>query len=151
MGFRHAPFTLAFFGGLVAFGAIGVWIELYWLLTDPGTTGLGGLRSAVSTFFPAIFCSVALQMTFEDGLKAVRGIGVSAALLSIAVFAMMWDHNLAEGSRLAIGLLATSGSLWLWCAANGGSQSYRERAVDAPLGDIALDATLQGDFKGIKH
>lgn len=79
-GFRHAPFTLAFWIGLVFAGGMGIWVEVWNLamtaFADPTRVGLDSLRTAISTFFPAVIGATSLQMAFEDELKSHRGVAL---------------------------------------------------------------------------
>lgn len=152
-GFRHAPFKMAFWVGLVFAGGMGIWLEVYKLIFDPEITKLDSLRTAISTFFPAVIGATSLQMAFEDELKANRGVAVCAAFVLLIVFMMMADRHLPDGLAFPLGILASLASLWTWCAANGNSRSFQEIPNTAAIGDLPLDAPLAGgqDLAGLKH
>ena len=152
-GFKHATFQQAFWVGLVLAGGIGVWLEAYKLIWHPQDSSLAALRSAISTFFPAVIGATSLQMAFEDSLKANRGIAFCSAFLLLIVFLFMADSQFPNILAFPLGLSASLVSLWIWCAANGNSMAFRELPTNASLGDLPLDAQLQGeaDLKGLKH
>lgn len=156
-GFRHAPFTVAFWAGLVVAGGLGVWVEIYNLaidaFVDPAHAPLDALRTAISTFFPAVIGATSLQMAYEDELKANRGLAVALVLILLIAFVMMADRRLSDWVAFPLGIGASGISLWTWCAANGNSSLFQEMPIDAPIGDLPLDAPLSGgdDLVGLKH
>lgn len=158
-GFNHAPFQMAFWIGVVVFGGLGVWFEVYNLIKELafGSTVLPPeylrpLRIAVAVFFPAIAGATSLQMVFEENPKAHRGFAVCAALLFILCLIPTTDRQLPDGFGLGIGIILSGISLWIWCAANGRSSTYQS-SPDAPLGEKPLDEALAGggDLAGLKH
>lgn len=145
---------MAFWVGLVFAGGMGIWLEIYKLVFAPEVNGLDSLRTAISTFFPAVIGATSLQMAFEDQLKSNRGVAVCAAFLLLIIFMMMADKHLPDGVAFPLGILASLASLWTWCAANGNSTSFQELPINAAIGgDLPLDAALAGsdDLDGLKH
>ena len=158
-GFGHAPFLMAFWIGVVVFGGLGVWFEVYNLIKELALGPpahppelLRPLRIAVAVFFPAIAGATSLQMVFEENPKAHRGFAVCAALVFVLFLFPTTDRQLPDGFGLAIGILLSAFSLWIWCAANGRSATY-QTSPDAPLGEKPLDEPLagDGDLAGLKH
>ena len=152
-GFEHTPFILAFLFGVLLCGGLGVWVEAYKLVVNPPSSSLQALRGAVSTFFPALMGATSLQMAFDEPSKTSRGVAVSSAIVFLLAFIMMSDGNLPNVLAFPIGALASAAALWTWCVANGGSLSFRETPLEAPVGDLPLDAPLPGDddLAELKH
>jgi len=156
-GFKHAPFQMAFWIGVVLFGGLGIWFEVYNLIK---ALILGSaeqelwrpLRIAVAGFFPAIIGATSLQMVFEDEIKAHRGAAVCAALMFLLLLFPTTDRDIPDGFGIALGTVLSCVSLWIWCAANGLSASYRQ-SPDAPVGDKPLDDPLAGetDLANLTH
>lgn len=158
-GFKHAPFKMAFWIGVVVFGGLGIWFEVYNLAKEVALSGkplpadyLRPLRIAVAVFFPAIAGATSLQMVFEENPKAHRGFAVCAALLFLLCLIPTTDRELPDGFGLAIGAALSGISLWIWCAANGRSATYHS-SPDAPLGEKPLDEAMSGDadLAGLTH
>ena len=158
-GFKHAPFQMAFWIGVVVFGGLGIWFEVYNLVKEVAFTAeplppehLRSLRIAVAVFFPAIAGATSLQMVFEENPKAHRGFALSAALIFILCLIPATDRELPDGLGLAVGIVLSAISLWIWCAANGRSATYQS-SPDAPLGEKPLDEALAGgdELAGLKH
>ena len=150
-GFRHAPFKMAFWIGVVVFGGLGIWFEVYNLVKEVAfrttplpTDYLRPLRIAVAVFFPAIAGGTSLQMVFEENPKAHKGFAVCAALLFLLCLIPTTDRELPDGFGLAMGVALSGISLWIWCAANGRSATYHT-SPDAPLGEKPLDEPMSGD------
>lgn len=156
-GFKHAPFKITFWVGVVACGGLGVWFEVYNLMKEllhgpVDANPLRPLRIAVAVFFPAIVGATSLQMVFENDIKAHRGAAVSATIIFLLLFSPVTDREIPDAFGLLLGVLLSCVSLWIWCAANGLSASYRQ-SPDAPLGEKPLDESLSGedDLSGLKH
>ncbi|ATE66797.1 hypothetical protein CMV14_22250 [Rhizorhabdus dicambivorans] len=157
-GFRHAPFTLAFLFGLVFAGGFGVWLEVWNLMltsaSDPAFGNLAPLRTALSTYFPAVIGAAAMQMTFEDDQKANRGIAIGLTILLLVAFLMMTDRRLSDCAAFALGIASTLVSLWTWCAANGNALTFQEQPLTAPVGgDVEPNAPIAGSdaLDGLKY
>lgn len=158
-GFKHAPFKMAFWIGVLLCGGLGVWFELYRLVKHLILTsgamdaeGLLPLRTAVATFFPAIIGATSLQMALEERVKSVRGVAVCAPIVLFLLLTVISDRDLPNGFGLVLGVIASSISVWIWCAANGLSATYRD-SIDAPVGDKELDDHMPGedDLAGLSH
>jgi hypothetical protein len=158
-GFKHAPFKMTFWVGVVLCGGLGVWYEIYKILTElinghdtQDSKLLQPLRTAFATFFPAIIGTVSLQMVFEDENKSHRGAAVCVALLFLILLVPTVDSNWHDGFGVLLGAGLSCASLWIWCAANGLSASFRQ-SLDAPVGDKPLDGELSGsdDLADIAH
>jgi len=145
---------MAFWIGVVTFGGLGVWFEVYNLVKEliwgsahndqaQDQQMLRPLRIAVAVFFPAIIGATSLQVVFEDKIKSHRGVAVCIALLFLLLLFPTTDRDLPDGFGIVLGLFLSCVSLWVWCAANGLSASYRQ-SPDAPVGDKPLDDELAG-------
>lgn len=158
-GFRHAPFQMAFWVGVVVFGGLGVWFEFYSLVKEIifsakplPPDALRPLRIAVAVFFPAIAGATSLQIVFEENTKAHKGFAVCAGLLFILCLIPTTDRDLPDGCGLILGFFLSIVSLWIWCAANGRSLTYHS-SPDAPVGEKPFDEKMSGDgdLAGLKH
>lgn len=148
---------MAFWVGVVGFGGLSIWFELYnlikaLLLGNCQNEIWRPLRFAIAVFFPAIAGTTSLQMVFENEDKSLRGAAVCVALILALLLFPTTDRDIPDGLGIALGMVLSLVSLWIWCAANGLSASYRQ-SLDAPIGDKPLDDSLAGenDLAGINH
>ena len=90
---------MAFWIGIVLFGGLGIWFEVYNLVKALVLGTAGGdlwrpLRIAVAGLFPAIVGATSLQMVFEDKIKAPRGAAVCAALIFLLLLFPTADRDI---------------------------------------------------------
>lgn len=144
---------MAFWIGVLGAGGLGIWLEVWKLMIDSDVRNLDSLRTAIATFFPAVIGATSLQMAFEDELKSNRGVAFCAVFVLLIIFMMMADKRLPDIVAFPLGILASAASLWTWCATNGNSPALQELPVNAPVGDLPLDAELSGsgDLADLKH
>lgn len=150
----HFSFVAYFFGAVVLFGGLGVWLELYsYLVLTPATHEpahpLASLRTALITFFPALAGSACMQMIWaEQYQKFLRAFAVIALLILAAFALMITPKEVGHGTAINIGVACSIFALWTWVVANAKQQDLLD--ADAPLGNKNPNAKLAGNLDGFE-
>ena len=146
------PFILYFALATVIFGGLGIWAELVKVLLAEKPVGLGGLTTAMITFYPALAGSTALQLVLISVGKSDKVL-ISFALLLLCLFPITAVLlSLVSNSHpvfvLVAGIVLWFGVMWLWWITNCDDVTYKQTAApDAATGGNP-SRPLSGDLTG---
>lgn len=144
---EHVTFWAYFVGSVIFLGGLGIWVELVNLAREPSPANLFPLRTAVATFFSALYGSACFQVVLGRYLKALRAIAYVGTLVYLVIgFWLLFDRSLSPTLSLSVGGIATLVSLWFWWITNADNPDF----FDEPLNQAAIggnpDRPLEGDL-----
>jgi hypothetical protein len=152
----HVPFVMYFAVGIVAYGALGIWIELIKLGRETAGADLSGLITALLTFFPALIGSTCIQFVLvlagrDRPDKSLIATALFAQTLSVAVAVLLAVFSSVHpGLVLVLGILSSLAAVWVWWIVTCDDSTFRKQpSIDAAIGgDLAKP--LAGDTKEFK-
>ena len=146
---KNVPFVFYVFLGPFLFGGLGVWVEIVKLTISTTPAEYSSLITAISTFYPALGCSTALQLVLASASKNDRVLISFALMMLFAVLApailLQFFSTLHPKIVLELSLLCSICAVWLWWMTNGGDPTYMMPAPDAATGG-QVDRKLPGDL-----
>lgn len=139
--------------GVVAFGGLGIWLEIYRLATGASGASLDSLKTAAITYAPTLVGSSMMQLVLADGpVKYLRSFGWSTGLVSLAGSMLLIVHQDALNTK-ALFVLAAAVSAFavgLWWVANGTEKVFQDTvSADDPVGGD-LGTELPGSTDGFE-
>ena len=148
---RSVPFVIYTFIGTLFLGGLGIWTEVVKILLSKPPVELASLLTAISTFFPALVGSAALQLVFAAANKSDKVLIAFAwfafcIFLAAAVLLSLFSSKFPVPS-IIIGTILSIGAVWFWWITNGVDPLYKTISPDAPTGgptDRNLSGTLDG-------
>jgi hypothetical protein len=150
---KSVPFVFFVFLGPVAFGALGVWVEIIRLaISTAGPKDFAPLITAISTYYPALGCSTALQLQLAKttkGDKVLVSFGqlmFSIFLVTAIVVQFFWQDY--PQTVFAVSFLSTIAAIWLWWITNADDPTFAATVDAATGGDVARD--LRGTLNGFQ-
>jgi heme/copper-type cytochrome/quinol oxidase subunit 3 len=152
---NHPSFAIYLLVGVIGFGGLGFWIELYRYLNAPaGQVHLDAARVAIMTLIPALVGSSALQAILaENEQRDLRAFAVLILVLSlVSAFVIGPVSALSNELALLLGTLAWTGALWFWVVTNAEQPEFQDRiSPSAPIGGDNPTAKLSGDLDQYTH
>ena len=149
---KAVPFVVYIFLGIVLFGGLGIWTEILKIIISDKPTEIGGLLTAVMTFFPTLIGSTAIQLVLASTHNKIL---MSFALFILFVFlavAILLPFFSASHPYwvLVVASLASLCGIWTWWFTNSTDPTFRHRVpIDAPAGG-APDNPLMGNLSGFQ-
>lgn len=145
---RHVSFWVYLIIAIFVAGALGIYVELFKFMN--GASDLGGLLTAIYTYFPAIAAGAGLQMMLAEREKYVRSFAIIASTLLVLLTLLHAFKVYGKPQvSLVFGIVGIVSSTLFWWIANGGNQSFQDFDLEAPLGGAA-EAEPQGDTSEYK-
>ncbi len=133
--------------GILIFGALGIWIEVYQFLTST-TPDASRIIVAMITFFLALVGTSAVQLAY-DALDDSNKIMLALALLllvAFSIFAILLCRAGTSTLMFVLNVACSLSAVWVWWIANAKTGTFNVRP-DAPTGgDISRE--LPGTFDG---
>lgn len=154
--FKHVSFVIYFLVATVIIGGIGFWLELYVYVfsAQPKPENIDPLlamRTAVTTFFPALTGTACLQLIWaEDHRKPLRAFGVFfLVIMTIVALVIAPTQFITSNSALTVGFVASLASLWAWWIANAEQKDLLDDIdPDDSIGGKKVDVDLPGNLDG---
>ena len=141
------------FAGVLALGGLGVWAELYKVLsaTDPVTTG--GVFTAMATFYAAVAGSACFQLLLIATEKNDRVLTAFAFVVIIVLvfagFALVGFRSVYPVTCMTIAILMSALAVWVWVITHADDPLYQPVPIDAPSGGPP-DVDPKGDLSDFK-
>jgi hypothetical protein len=143
------PFVFYVLMGILVFGALGIWIEVYQLLTST-TRDAARVIVAMITFFSALIGTSAVQLAYDAFDESNKIMLAFALLLLVAFsgFAILLSKAGTANLAFALNFACSVCAVWVWWIANAKTNTFAFRP-DAPTGG---DPTreLDGNLEGFK-
>lgn len=150
----HVSFALYFFVAVIVLGGAGIWLEMYAYLfyvatpEGPGPSA-AALRTAVTTFFPALAGTSCMQLIWEnDEFRSVRAFATSALVVLFLAALAIAPTVVTTSAALWIGGAASFLALWTWWIANAEQEGLMDLDPDAPMGKKDPKSDLSGNLDG---
>lgn len=146
---KHPSFLGYFLGGVVLFGALGVWFELSELFGPPDPRSAdSSLRIALLGTFPAILGPACMQILWSEAAKFLKTFSM-VVLLATLVAAVYFARPVVTDAQAvrAYGWL-TAGAMLFWWIANANNPELLDN-IDAPTGGDP-NKDLSGSLSGFK-
>lgn len=151
--FKSVPFVFFAFLGPFAFGALGVWVEFVRMLLTEATPDYAALITAVSTYYPALGCSTALQLQLANTNKGDKVlVSFSQFMFSIFLFTAVIIQFFWQSHPVTVLMICAALSLsaiWLWWITNAEDPTYLTTPTDAATGGD-VDRDLRGTLDGFQ-
>jgi hypothetical protein len=149
---KSVPFVFFVFLGPVVFGALGVWVEVIRLAISTEPPDYSSLVTAISTYYPALGCSTALQLQLAKTTKGDKVL-VSFGQLMFSIFlatavVLQFFWKTYPGTVFAISFACTVAAIWLWWITNADDPTFAASADAATGGDV--DRDLRGTLNGFQ-
>ncbi len=143
----HPTYLVYFVGSFLFFAALGIWLELLKLVGGSGETDWSPLRTAIATYFPAIFGSVAMQLAISDTLRSLRALGqIFYFIFFLMALILIFFADLPDGVAILVGLLASVVALIWWWIVNADEAALKDDFPPvAAVGGEPLETPLLGD------
>ena len=149
----NVSFVIFVILGPFIFGALGVWVEVGKRITSATPLDYSSLIIAISTFYPALGCSTALQLVLASASKYDK-IFISFALLMFCTFlatamSLQFFIQIHPKRVLEISCICSVAAIWLWWITNGSDPIYKPTSTDAATGG-QLNRNLPGNLTGFQ-
>lgn len=149
----HVSFALYFFVAVIVLGGAGIWLELYTYLfqatpekPDPSAAAL---RTAVTTFFPALAGTSCMQLIWEnDDFRSLRAFATSALVVLFIAALAIAPATVTTSTALWVGGVASCLAFWTWWIANAEQEGLMDLDPDAPMGNKDPKSDLSGNLDG---
>ena len=152
----HPSFVIYFLLAVVGFAGLGLWLELYAYFTTVPAPSFGPLRTALTTFFPALAGSTALQLIWAEHQRFLRSFAV-LCLVILLLMAVVTAANsrVQDFWAVGFGILSSVAACWIWWITNADQPDFRDEIdPDDAVGggrDSLNKAQLPGSLEGIDH
>ncbi len=149
---QSVPFVIFAIVGALILGGLGIWTELTKIaLAETPHVDLANLLTAITTFFPALVGSAALQLIFAAVNKQDKAMSAFASIVLFVFFIAAILISLFSTRQpaycVAIGSIISFGAVWFWWITNGDDPLYRKISPDAPTGG-PTNRSLSGNLEG---
>lgn len=149
----HVSFALYFFVAVIVLGAAGIWLELYAYLSFAAvpyqSPSAAALRTAVTTFFPALAGTSCMQLIWEnDDFRSLRAFATSALVVLFLAALAIAPATVSNSAALWVGCVASCLAFWTWWIANAEQKGLMDLDPDAPMGKKDPKANLSGNLDG---
>ena len=124
---------------VILFGGLGIWVEVIKLVLMHCEADLGGVTTAVLTFFPALIGTTSIQLVLDSYNKKDKTF-IAFALFMFCIFvgiaiALPPFATVAPQLVLTCGGCASALAVWFWWVANSRDDTFqRTPRVDASAG-----------------
>jgi hypothetical protein len=147
----HVSFWVFLIVGVVIYGGLPVWLELYLYCAGGATVTSEHLRVALTTFSPALVGAISTQLIFEEAGRDKRMMAFAILVVPIFLFAAtILTLVTAMKNEVAIpcAILFCLLSILVWWIANGFNRAFQDDFKnDAPVGGPTTNEPT-GDLNG---
>lgn len=148
----QVPFVIYVFLGIVMFGGLGVWTELYKVALSKSPREIGSLTTAFLTFFPALIGSTTLQLVYSSVNKGDKIIGafslfVFCIFVSFAIILPSFS-TLCPVTVLVLAIICSICAVWVWWFANADDPTYKRLPPPDSATGGSIDRNLPGSLTG---
>lgn len=144
------PFVFYVVMGILVFGALGIWIEVYQFFTST-TRDAVRITVAMITFFSTIIGTSAVQLAY-DAFDEFNKIMLSFAVLLLVLFSVFAILLSKAGASnvvfFGLDVVCSICAVWVWWIANAKAKTFAFDP-DAPTGGNP-GRELPGNFDGFK-
>lgn len=146
---KHPSFLGYFIGGVVFFGALGVWFELIELFGPPDPKSPdSSLRIALLGTFPAILGPACMQILWSEAAKFLKTLSMLVLLTTLAAAVYFARPVISDAMAVKAYGWLTAGAMLVWWIANANNTELHDN-IDAPTGGDT-NKQLSGSLAGFK-
>lgn len=148
---EHVSFWVYLTVGVIIYGGLPVWLELYLCLAGGPTATSEHLRVALTTFSPALVGAISTQLIFEEAGRDKRMMAFAILLVPIflsAAIVLTLVTSLRNQIAIPVAVVFCLLAIVVWWIANATNQAFRDDFKnDSAVGGSTLKSP-SGDLNG---
>ncbi|MGQ3055812.1 MAG: hypothetical protein ACT6T0_01290 [Nevskia sp.] len=153
---EHPTFLIYFVLSVVTLGGAGIWFEVYSFFYAAKNPNLEPLRTALTTFFPAIAGSTTLQLILAENNRSLKAFAILCLFLVAGAALITAPKSAAvDVFAMIVGIGTSLFACWIWWITNADTPEFKDVInPDAALGGdraTVQQVTLSGDLSGFDH
>jgi hypothetical protein len=153
----HPSFVIFFLLAVVGCAGLGLWIEVWAYFSSDQSGELDSVRTALTTYFPALAGSTVLQLIWaESSGRSLRAFALLCAFMIVLMtIVSSAGSKFDDGTAIWVGIVASIGAGWIWWITNADQQDFQDKIdPDAAIGggrDRVESRQLSGSLDGFYH